>query len=231
MQAIILAGGFGARLRALVSEVPKPLAPIHGKPFLSYLMDYLKTQGITRVILSVHYKHEKIQAYFQSSYNGISIEYAVEDRPLGTGGAIKYALELTNNKEPVFVLNGDTWVKLNYYAMYALKSSAIIMCLCSMPDTSRYGSVTIANNKVVTFNERGGAYPGLINAGVYLINPDLFEGFPRSVFSFEKDFLFANIHTIKPQAFIAEGDFFDIGVPEDYEKMGGFVSGPGYRLC
>src|SRR3989344_3377185 len=114
MQAIILAGGFGTRLRSVVADSPKPMALIHGKPFLAYLLDYLTSQGITDVVLSVHYLREQIETYFKTNYNGISIRYAVEEQPLGTGGAIKHALNYINISSPVFVLNGDTFLKLNY---------------------------------------------------------------------------------------------------------------------
>jgi len=223
MQAIILAGGFGTRLRTVITDLPKPLAPIQGKPFLAHLLDYLHAQGITRVILSVHFMHEKIQSYFQSSYRGISIDYAIEEQPLGTGGAILNSLSLVDPKQPVFVLNGDTFLKLNYQTLMTLHQTSpqtsITMTLRFVPDASRYGLVLTKGNQVIAFQERGGQEPGCINAGVYLINPYLFETFSLSrAFSFEKEFLFPEVNQLKPLALVVDDYFIDIGVPEDYAR-------------
>lgn len=222
MQAIILAGGFGTRLRSVIADVPKPMAPIHGKPFLAYLIDYLITQGITDVVLSVHYLREQIQAYFKSEYSGINVSYVVEDEPLGTGGAIMKSLRMVKPNKPTFVLNGDTFLKLNYQAMYARHMDAqanASMALRTVPDCSRYGVVCIEGNVANEFKEQGGHYPGLINAGVYLLNATVFDAFSLpEVFSFERDFLFPKIALLQPQAFIVDEYFIDIGVPEDYAR-------------
>ncbi|MES2219126.1 MAG: nucleotidyltransferase family protein [Pseudomonadota bacterium] len=222
MQAIILAGGFGTRLRSVLADVPKPMAPLHGKPFLAYLLYYLKGQGVTDVALSVHYLREQIEAYFGNSYKEISIQYAVEERPLGTGGAIIKSLPLTDPSRPVFVLNGDTFLQMDYRAMLVMHhqhGGLLSMALRSVDDCSRYGVVMTENNVITAFKEQGGSYPGLINAGVYLLNANLFRGrsFPEQ-FSFERDFLFPEVASIKPQAFVVEDYFIDIGVPEDYER-------------
>ena len=224
MQAIILAGGFGTRLQSVVKNCPKPMAPIHGKPFLAYLIEYLKLQGITRVVLSVHYLREQIEEFFKESYQGIEIRYAVEEQPLGTGGAIVHALKEIDSTKPVFILNGDTFLKLDYRAMYAehQKSLPVLtMALRKIADCSRYGVVMTAGKEITAFGEQGGAYPGLINAGVYLMDPMLFQKFPigEQVFSFERDFLSSQINQLKSQAFIADDYFIDIGVPEDYAQI------------
>lgn len=223
MQAIILAGGLGTRLRALVSAVPKPMAPIHAKPFLAYLLEYLKSQGIDEVILSVHYLSEHIEAYFQGSYHGITIQYAHEEQPLGTGGAILNALQQVTAQEPVFVVNGDTFLKLNYPAMLAVhqkNAAALTIALRPVNDCTRYGSVILENDQVIAFKEQGAGGPGLINAGVYLMQPQLFEQLRQDeaplAFSFERDFLHHYVTSIKPQAFIVNGYFIDIGIPADY---------------
>ncbi len=224
MQAIILAGGFGTRLQSVVKDIPKPMAPVHDKPFLAYLLEYLKSQGITRVVLSVHYLREQIEAYFGAHYQGIDISYAVEDQPLGTGGAIVNALQFVDSAEPVFVLNGDTYLKLNYKAMFAQHqetSPVLTMALRKIQDCSRYGVVSLRDQEVVAFNEQGTPAPGLINAGVYLVNPALIKLFPVSMssFSFEKEFLFPHISQLRPRAFVVDDYFIDIGVPADYEQI------------
>jgi D-glycero-alpha-D-manno-heptose 1-phosphate guanylyltransferase len=222
MQAIILAGGFGTRLRSVLSDVPKPMAPVQGKPFLAHLITYLQTQGVTDVILSVHYLREQIESYFCDSYQGVNIQYAVEDEPLGTGGAIKHALTLVKTADPIFVLNGDTFLKMNYQAMlkqHQQASPTLTMALRKIADCSRYGVVMTENSNVTAFKEQGGSYPGLINAGVYLFSPSLFDDFsvPQQ-FSFERDFLFPQISILHPSAFVVDEFFIDIGIPEDYSR-------------
>ena len=112
MQAIVLAGGLGTRLRSVIQDVPKPMAPINGKPFLAFVLEYLKEQGITEVILSVSYKYELIQEYFKDELQGLKIIYNVEKELLGTGGAIKDSLKFI--KDEAYVLNGDTFFE-DYY--------------------------------------------------------------------------------------------------------------------
>jgi D-glycero-alpha-D-manno-heptose 1-phosphate guanylyltransferase len=222
MQAIILAGGFGTRLRTAIADVPKPMAPIGDKPFLAYLLDYLKEQGITQVVLSVHYLREQIQAYFQSEYRGMAVRYAVEEEPLGTGGAILHSMKMLDKTAPVFVLNGDTFLKLDYQGLYqqhSVNSPLITMALRKVVDCSRYGIVQVEKNIVMEFKDQGDDKPGLINAGVYLINPALFDvmSLPAQ-FSFERDFLFPNVNKIHPEAFAVDDYFIDIGIPEDYSR-------------
>jgi D-glycero-alpha-D-manno-heptose 1-phosphate guanylyltransferase len=222
MQAIILAGGFGTRLRSVLADIPKPMAPIHGKPFLAYLIDYLKTQGVTDVVLSVHYLHEQVTAYFKSAYAGVAIRYAIEEQPLGTGGAIVKSLAQIDETQPVFVLNGDTFLKMNYRAMlfeHEQYRPLLTMALRKIVDCSRYGSVKTENAIVTAFQEQGDANPGLINAGVYLLNASLLaHKKPLEPFSFERDFLFPHVTALQPRAFIVDDYFIDIGIPLDYEQ-------------
>lgn len=223
MQAIILVGGLGTRLQAVLRDLPKPMAPIGDKPFLAYLLHYLKKQGITHVVFPVHYLSEKIEAYFQSQYADIAIQYIEEAQPLGTGGAMVNALSILREaRDPIFVLNGDTFVKLDYKAMlkqHCQSKALLTMALRPIEDCTRYGKVITENNRIVAFKEKGEQGPGLINAGVYLINPHLFSSFslpPR--FSFENDFMFPYLEKLNPQAFITDDYFIDIGIPEDYSR-------------
>ena len=224
MQAVILAGGFGTRLRSVLADVPKPMAPIHGKPFLAYLLDYLKSQGVTEIVISVHYLREQIQDYFGQCYQEMPVQYVVEDEPLGTGGAIQKVFSTLKIAQPVFVLNGDTFLKLDYQEMFSQHQEnqpLITMALRKIADCSRYGTVEVDNNIVTEFKEQGDNTAGLINAGVYVIHPDLFSSFslPES-FSFERDFLFPNASAIKPEAYVVDEYFIDIGVPADYQRAG-----------
>ena len=118
MEAIVLAGGLGTRLRARVGDRPKPMAEVAGRPFLALLLDYLEVQGFTRVVLSVGYRREAISGYFGARSGGIDLHYAVEAEPLGTGGAITHALA-ESLEDPLWVLNGDTMLHLDYQAMLA----------------------------------------------------------------------------------------------------------------
>jgi D-glycero-alpha-D-manno-heptose 1-phosphate guanylyltransferase len=233
MHAIILAGGLGTRLRSVVPDVPKPMALIQDKPFLAYLLDYLATQGMTRITLSIGYLGEKIQHYFRSSYADMAIDYVVEDIPLGTGGAIVNALHHLNVEQPLFVINGDTFVELDYQRMFDLhsKNDRLTMGLCYMPDCSRYGRVTVSDGLITAFEEKGRSVPGLINAGVYLIHPDLFKSFTLpDQFSFEKDFLCHYLAAIKPSMFPIAGNFIDIGIPDDYMRMQALIHNLNSRI-
>ena len=111
MEAIILCGGLGTRLRTVVKDVPKPMAPVGGRVFLEFIFEYLKTQGVKSVVLAVSYKYEVIQEYFKNEFLGIKIKYSIEQEPLGTGGAIKEALKLCE-EEQIFVLNGIAFLRL-----------------------------------------------------------------------------------------------------------------------
>lgn len=222
MHAIILAGGFGTRLRSAVSDVPKPLAPIGDRPFLALFIDLLARQGVTDIILSVHHDWEKIRDYFNKEPAPIPIRYAVEKTPLGTGGAMAYALESISGTEPVLVLNGDSFVKVNYKALWAEhkeKNASLSIVLRMVSDTGRYGKVSVKDSIITSFGDGGTGESGLINAGVYMINPALFseKDLPQA-FSFERDFIPPRLNVLKPQSFIADDYFIDIGIPEDYAR-------------
>lgn len=219
MKAIILAGGFGTRLRFVVSDVPKPLASIAGRPFLAWLIDSLAAQGVTHVTLSVHHQWEKIRDYFTANPFPVPIEYAVEPTALGTGGAMKFALGTST--EPTLVLNGDSYVKADIRALYKQhleNNAALSMVLRKVPDSGRYGTVETQGDIITAFGEGKAGESGLINAGVYVLNPALFQENLPEAFSFERDYLPPRLGTLKPRAFIAEDYFIDIGIPEDYAR-------------
>ncbi|MBF7068204.1 D-glycero-D-manno-heptose 1-phosphate guanosyltransferase [Campylobacter volucris] len=217
MQAIILAGGFGTRLKSVVQDLPKPMAPINDKPFLEYIFKYLKKQGIKEVILSVFYKKEVIKEYFKDSFDGINIIYNEEKEPLGTGGAIKDALKFVNDE--VYVLNGDTFFDIDLKKMF-LKESRICIALKQMQEFDRYGAVNIDKfGYISSFEEKAYKKQGLINGGIYLLKKDLFDDFSlMDKFSFE-EFLQENCKTLKIQTQVFDDYFIDIGIPEDYERF------------
>lgn len=222
MEAIILAGGLGTRLQSVLKDVPKPMADIHSKPFLWYLLVFLQKGGITKVILSVGYQQTLIKDYFQDYFLGMEIVYSSEEKLLGTGGAIKKALAYTTEKA-VMVLNGDTFFNFSIEKLYEIhtkSSSKITLGLKPMQNFDRYGSVEVIDSVVAMFEEKKFKQNGLINAGTYLMNRDLFGIYDVSeeIFSFEKDFLEKYLSDLRPTAYLCDGYFVDIGIPEDYEK-------------
>ena len=221
MKAIILAGGFGTRLKERVPDLPKPMAPVAGQPFLRYIIDHLINGGIKDIIISVGYLSEVIISYFKHSYRGAAITYVIESVPLGTGGAIANAV-LENNEEAVLVVNGDTFVNIDYNGFlkwYQLGTPTLALVLKNVDDVSRYGSVTVSNDIVSGFLEKGKVGAGLINAGVYIIPVDIFSKYGLiGRFSLESDFLQKYCIELSLRAFITNAYFIDIGVPEDYER-------------
>jgi len=219
MDAIILAGGFGTRLQSVVSDVPKPMAPINGRPFLEILLKSLEKKGIKRVVLSVGYKAEIIMNYFGNSYGDIELVYEVEDCPLGTGGAIYASLEKCVSHH-ILVMNGDTFIDINLNDLisnFKLNNDLIVVG-ANVRNCSRYGGLEVEENRVIKFSEKKSSGPGVINAGSYLIPKTLFDGIEVvAPFSFEL-FLASNINKIRPRFVLSSGYFIDIGVPEDYSK-------------
>lgn len=222
MQAIILAGGFGTRLKSLVDNIPKPMADINGKPFLEYLLNYLNKQNINNIIFSVGYKNEIIKDYFKNYFNGINISYSTEKNPLGTGGAIKKALEFVKNDD-CFIINGDTFFEANLDDLYQLhksKNADVILSLKQMKNFDRYGTVKInENNKIICFEEKKYQESGFINGGVCIIKKNLFEKFNlEEKFSFESDFIEKYYKNLNIYGILFDKYFIDIGIPEDYER-------------
>ena len=228
--AIILAGGLGTRLRSVISDMPKPMAPVNGKPFLHYIFLYLQKQGISDVILSVGYKSEMIKEFFGEKYAGINVRYAVENEPLGTGGGIAQAMAMIDSD--AFVLNGDTFFDVDLselYGFYQKSNSDIALALKRMLHFDRYGTVEIGNqNRVLQFHEKQFRYEGLINGGVYVLSKDLFKKIEEleddvlpQKFSFEKDVLEKYLIYLHYHGIEFKGYFIDIGIPEDYQKAQG----------
>lgn len=223
VEAIILAGGFGTRLQHVVNDVPKPMAPVNGLPFLAYLLDKLNIAGVTHVILSTGYKHEYIENYFHNKYKSIDISYSRETTPLWTGGAIKLALRLTQS-ENILVLNGDTLfdIDFNHFLNFHTEQNTnLSVALRPIEQVERYGCVqTNAQKQIIGFSEKG-EYKGkgLINGGIYLIKRSLFDGMNLpDKFSFEKEILEKIHYTQSIYGEEFNSYFLDIGIPEDYYK-------------
>lgn len=225
MEVIILAGGLGTRLRSVVSEVPKCMAPVAGKPFLWYLLKYLTRFDVNRVVLSVGYLREVIFKWIDEVKDEFPFEfdYAIEEEPLGTGGGIKLALDKVND-ERAFVLNGDTFFDVDLMQLYEahmIGKKAITLALKPMKKFDRYGTVNMepVTGTILSFNEKQYCEEGLINGGVYVISKDspIFEGL-GSKFSFETAVLEPECAHHQLLGVVQNGYFIDIGIPEDYNR-------------
>ena len=222
MEAIVLAGGLGTRLRGVVDDVPKPMAPVQGRPFLALVLDQLVAAGFTAAIFAAGYRHEAIRGYFGEDYRGLALRYSVEREPLGTGGAIRLACEQAEAPD-VFVLNGDTYLELDFHAMmdaHVHAGSHLSMAICHVSDVTRYGALEVDDDIVQRFLEKGRSGTGWINAGMYVLGSDLRARLrPQGAFSFENDLLAPQVASIRPLAFRSSGLFIDIGIPEDYARI------------
>ncbi len=221
-QAIILAGGLGTRLRSVVSELPKCMAPVAGKPFLHYVLAHLQQQGVTDFIFSVGYKSEAIIEYLNTQYSMFNVQYSIEEYPLGTGGAIKLAAVKATEKN-LLIVNGDTLFSVNVDKLSSLHEQHNADCTLSlkpMKEFNRYGVVELNNDlSIASFKEKQFYESGLINGGVYALQLASFlnEDLPE-VFSFEKDYLEKLYNKRKMYGAVQDEYFIDIGIPEDYER-------------
>jgi D-glycero-alpha-D-manno-heptose 1-phosphate guanylyltransferase len=219
MQGIVLAGGFGRRLRSVVADVPKPMAPIGGRPFLDILLSYLATKGFSKVILSIGYQSEVIRSYFEDRDGSVEIVFEQEPTPRGTGGAIAAALKHATG-DSVFVFNGDTFLDLELSLICRMwpEDRSPVVVARAVPDTERFGRIRFEGNRILRFVGAGERGPGIVNAGCYLIPTDIFARMRLpEVFSFETEFL-AKCPERFLRLFETRGTFIDIGVPADYLK-------------
>lgn len=216
MEVIVLAGGLGTRLRSVVHEIPKCLAPVGGRPFLGYLLDWLAAQGAEHVVFSVGYLKEQVISYLQENHWPFAYDFAVEDTPLGTGGGIRLALSLCRENH-VFVVNGDTFYPVDLSSMPF--DHPITLALKPMKDFDRYGEVELTNNNVTAFQEKKHCEEGLINGGVYAVDRNKLDlsSLPEK-FSFEKEVLEPGAAIGQIGGWVSDAYFIDIGIPEDYGK-------------
>ena len=228
MQAILLCGGMGTRLRSVVSDRPKPMADICGKPFLQYLLEMLREKGITEVIFALGYMGEMIEEYFQDgSAFGLKIAYSYEEDPLGTGGAIRNALPKIMEEE-VLVLNADTYFPMDYQGLYRFhqeNDGDFSLATRAVPDISRYGAVRRdAAGRILAWNEKledgGQPLAGEINGGIYVMKKSLIAEIPEGKQSLEQDCVPKWLSEGKRIFGLPfEGYFMDIGIPKDYQQF------------
>lgn len=215
MEVIVLAGGLGTRLSSVVHQIPKCLAPIAGRPFLGYLLEWLVQNRVTHVVFSVGYLHEQVMAFVQGREWPFEYDFAVEDQPLGTGGGIRLALSYCHETQ-VFVVNGDTFYPVSLNDVKA--NTPVTLLLKPMKDFDRYGRVELAGT-VTAFHEKQYCQEGLINGGIYLIDRERLDLSEKpEKFSFEKEVLEPLAAQGQLGGQVDDSYFIDIGVPEDYEK-------------
>jgi D-glycero-alpha-D-manno-heptose 1-phosphate guanylyltransferase len=220
MEVIILAGGLGTRLREVIPDLPKPMAPVAGKPFLELVLRALCCQGVDSFIISVGYKADTICSHFGERFEGASVRYSIEETPLGTGGAVRQAMTMCEG-DHALVLNGDSYVDLDIHALETDWRARQIPLIVAheVEDSARYGCITMKRGSVVGFSEKGVHGPGLINAGGYVFPTSILKEFPSCPsFSLENDFLKNAVTRITIGLHITCGRFIDIGIPEDYRR-------------
>jgi len=223
MKAIILAGGEGKRLRSVINDVPKPMAPINEKPFLEYLILQLRKQNIKDIIFSIGYKGSIIKSYFQDGDNwDINIEYSEEDKPLGTGGALRNAGELIDD-EQFIVMNGDSFFDIEFKQLISFheeKQAVATISLAYAETIERYGHVEIGNDGEITkFVEKGNSVSaGHVNGGIYILNSELINKIPLGQVSLETEVL-PNLINRGLFGMKFKSFFIDIGKPEEYQRI------------
>ena len=222
-EAIILAGGLGTRLKSAIPDLPKCMAPVDGRPFIFYVINYLRSQGIEKFIFSLGYKHEVIGAYLHAEFSTLDFQCVIEKEPLGTGGAI-LASSYKTSEQIVLVVNGDTIFKIDLEkanAAHFKHDADCTLLLKPMEDFDRYGVVELnEDDSIKIFEEKKFYKRGLINGGIYILNTEQFlaEELPGK-FSFEKDYLEKYFETRKIFGAVQDEYFIDIGIPEDYFRV------------
>jgi D-glycero-alpha-D-manno-heptose 1-phosphate guanylyltransferase len=229
---VVLAGGIGSRLKEIVSDVPKPMAPVRGRPFLEYLLSYWVKNNAQHIVLSVGYKYQKIMDYFGSSFNEVPITYVIEHEPLGTGGALLKVLNEIRPKDEFILVNGDTLFlidPLRIFDLHIKNNADLSMSLRQVDDAGRYHRICPDKaGKIIAIEQPNKKVAsGQINGGVYIVNPGLFSGYDydeNQNISFENEMLPALINKHNIYGFSDGGDFIDIGIPEDFHKAQDYLS-------
>jgi NDP-sugar pyrophosphorylase family protein len=227
VEAIILAGGRGSRLKSVISDVPKPLAPIAGRPFLDHLIDRLADSGVVdRLVLTLGHLAGRAIAHFEAHPPRLPMKIVVEASELGTGGALVAAVPALHG-ETFLVLNGDTLLALDYAALLAAHAEAraeATLALVEVADASRFGTVELRGTRVIGFAEKQPGF-GLINGGVYVFERHAFDTVAPGGASLERDLLPALIDRGRVAAFPTRAPFIDIGLPETYAAAEAFLAG------
>lgn len=230
--AVILAGGLGTRLRSAVPDLPKPMAPVSGRPFLTHLMDYWIQQGVARFVLSVGYRFQTIVDFFGNNYRGAAVEYVIETTPLGTGGGLLLAAAKLCSSQPFLLLNGDTYFAVDLKALTAFAVDSRADWCFSMFEASevgRYMGMDVSPHGSITALRSESGLPGRpANGGVYWVNPSALQGLPYAPgekVSLEDDIFPAAMSAgQRLMGLQFDAAFIDIGVPVDYQRAPEFLT-------
>jgi len=223
VKAVLLVGGLGTRLRAVVPSAPKPLARVGDRPFLELLVRQLRNQGVRRLVMSTGYLADQIEQEFGDGRGlDVEIEYSREPHPLGTAGAVKFAQTYLQNAADFVVMNGDSFMEVDFGQLirfHHAHNAVVSMAVRKVPDAQRYGTVRLdSKSRVIAFAEKAGiAAPGLVNAGVYVFRREVLDSIPEGPSSLEKD-TFPKLLETGVYALEQQGVFIDIGTPEDYVR-------------
>jgi NDP-sugar pyrophosphorylase family protein len=224
MKLLVLAGGFGTRLHSLFTEVPKPMAPIGDIPFLYLQIENWKKQGVKSMSFLLHHMSERIIDFLASQQsgllNGLEVDWLVEPSPMGTGGAIANAVNQLNIEGDFLVINADTWLSSGMVSVY--KESAPVLGVKSVSDVSRYGSALVDHSGFIRgFSEKAikDNGPGWINAGLVKLDAKEFATWNGEPFSLERVTLPSLANAGRLRAVKLDGEFIDIGIPDDYYRF------------
>lgn len=221
MKAIVLCGGLGTRLGALTRNIPKPLIEVAGRPFLAHVLDKLSIPAIEGFVMATGFHSEQVSDVIKTNWQGRPVQYSVEEQPLGTGGAIRLAMENFDLGQAL-VVNGDTLFDCDLSSIvdgFGTSPWATRMVLRHVEDCARYGRVQLADDsRVLGFGEKGHAGAGLINAGIYVQRRAPLASYGSAPFSFETDYLAKLDPTWSIQGLIKDGYFIDMGIPEDLAR-------------
>lgn len=220
---LVLAGGFGTRLQSVLSGYPKALAPVCGRPFLSLQIEHWKKQGIYSFIFLLHHHADMIIAFIKSEENKLlkdcKIKYVTEPKPMGTGGAVAYAILQLDLEGDFLLTNADTWLGLGINEMMRAPTPAILVV--KTKDVGRYGEVVFDNVQLVTsfIEKKINLNVGWVNAGISRLNASFFKGWDGQPFSLENA-TYPRLVREKVLAAVAlDADFIDIGIPQDYARF------------
>lgn len=220
IDALVLCGGLGKRLRPVVGETQKVMAEVGGVPFLDLILDYLGKEGLRRAVLCAGFQAEQLQAHYKSKKTNLAVDFSIEKEPLGTGGAVKNAKGFIKS-DPFFVFNGDSFCRLvlkNFLEFHKSRAAIASVAVSKVNNAGDFGSMTMdASGKITAFDEKLKSTAGYVNAGVYCFDKKIFDFMPdQAVFSIEKDF-FPGLTGRPFFGFVTKEVFYDIGTPERYQ--------------
>jgi D-glycero-alpha-D-manno-heptose 1-phosphate guanylyltransferase len=236
MKLLVLAGGLGTRLKTVITDVPKALAPIDNVPFLKLQLEHWVAQGLREFTFLLYYQADQIIAFLQAQKGGLlkdcQVDWLIESAPMDTGGAIAHAVKTLHIKDDFLMTNADTWLGGGIHEL--MQSAAPAMAVVNLTNVSRYGQVHFDHaQRIIAFTEKKDqSLAGWINAGLCHLDADLFMNWDGQPFSLERDLFATLVQNHRLTAVPLQTDFIDIGVPPDYHRFCRWVAtGRHNQLC